>query len=159
MHRFTQKLLTDMKVVPQELDDVNSLFSWHVNILQLRRKHIIFVNDLSRLCIIMDGIRSSQLGKLQQKFVTEFKGYLKLQGVKNSHIDQYLLESGEIIIGKTTDRSVLGTMKEMTLYCEGVEFDHLMDLSVWLNKLIYKPIEYEKPIQVFMKTLKERYSE
>ncbi|SFB61661.1 hypothetical protein SAMN05216312_1192 [Cohnella sp. OV330] len=47
----------------------------------------------------------------------------------------------------------------MTLYCEGVEFDHLMDLSVWLNKLIYKPIEYEKPIQVFMKTLKERYSE
>ncbi|WP_254639371.1 hypothetical protein [Cohnella sp. GbtcB17] len=147
-----------MKVTPFELNDENSLFSWHVNILQLRKKHIIFVNDFSRLCIIIDGIRSGQLVKLQQKFVTEFKGYLKLQGVENSHIDQYLLEAGEIVIGKTTDRSVLGTMKEMSLYCEGVEFDHAIDLSVWLNRLIYRPIDYEKPIQVFMKTLKERYA-
>lgn len=53
--RFTQKILTDMKVTPIELRDVNTLFSWHVNILQLRKKHIIFVNDLSRLCIVIDG--------------------------------------------------------------------------------------------------------
>lgn len=44
--RFTQKLLKDMKVAPVEIDETNPLFSWHVNILQLRKKHIIFVNDL-----------------------------------------------------------------------------------------------------------------
>ncbi|MNW48098.1 hypothetical protein D3C74_254470 [compost metagenome] len=47
--RFTQKLIKDMKVTPVEIHEVDSLFSWHVNILQLRRKHIVFVNDKSVL--------------------------------------------------------------------------------------------------------------
>lgn len=46
----------------------------------------------------------------------------------------------------------------MSLNCEGVEFDHAIDLSLWLNRLIYRPIDYEKPIHVFIKTLKERYA-
>ncbi|GIQ70745.1 hypothetical protein XYCOK13_35690 [Xylanibacillus composti] len=156
--RFTQKLLTDMKVAPIELDEVNSLFSWHVNILQLRKKHIIFVNDLSRLCLVIDGIRSAQLGKLQEKFVAELKEYLLLEGLKKSQIEQYFFETGEINIGKTNDRSVLGTLKEMSLYCDGVEFGHTFDLSAWLNKMIYKPIDYEEPIKVFKDTLKRKYS-
>lgn len=156
--KFTQKLLKDMKVVdPIDLSEVNSFFSWHVNILQLRKKHIIFINDLSRLCIIIDGIRSSQLGKLQEKFWTELKEYLQLEGLKKSHIEQYFLEAGEIMIGKTNDRSVLGTMKEMSFYSDGVEFDHTFDLSAWLNKMIYKPIEYEEPIKVFSEAIKEKY--
>ncbi|SDE90373.1 hypothetical protein SAMN04488542_103155 [Fontibacillus panacisegetis] len=97
--RFTQKLIKDMKVTPVELHEVDSLFSWHVNILQLRRKHIVFVND----------------------------------------------------------KSVLGTMKEMSLYCSDVEFNHTFDLSAWLNKFIYKPIDYKKPIQVFKKELERKY--
>ncbi|MBM6995991.1 hypothetical protein IM700_010070 [Paenibacillus sp. DXFW5] len=156
--RFTQKLLTDMKVAPIELSEVNSLFSWHVNILQLRKKHIIFVNDTSRLCLIIDGIRSSQLSKLQEKFMIELKEYLQLEGLKKSQIEQYFFEAGEVRIGKTNDRSVLGTLKEMSLYCDGVEFGHTFDLSAWLNKMIYKPIEYEEPIKVFKETLKRRYS-
>ncbi len=156
--RLTQKLLTDMKVAPNELGDVNSLFSWHVNILQLRKKHIIFVNDLSRLCIVIDGIRSSQLVKLQEKFMTELYEYLQLEGLKKSHIEQYFFEAGKVVIGKTNDRSVLGTLKEMSLYCEGVEFDHTYDLSAWLNKMIYKPIGYEEPIKVFKEELIRKYS-
>lgn len=71
--RFTQKLVKDMNVAPVELGETDPLFSWHVNILQLRRKHIIFVNDSSRLCLIVNGIRSSQVVKLQQKFISELK--------------------------------------------------------------------------------------
>lgn len=156
--RFTQKLLTDMKVTPIELGNVNTLFSWHVNILQLRKKHIIFVNDLSRLCIVIDGIRSSQPGKLQEKFRTELKEYLQLEGIKKSQIEQYFFEAGELSIGKTNNRSVLGTLKEMTLYCDGIEFGHTFDLSAWLNKMIYKPIHYEEPIKVFKETLQGKYS-
>ncbi|MCM3342677.1 hypothetical protein M3650_29655 [Paenibacillus sp. MER TA 81-3] len=54
--RFTQKLLKDMNVAPVELGETDPLFSWHVNILQLRRKHILFVND-----------SSSQLYKLNKR--------------------------------------------------------------------------------------------
>jgi hypothetical protein len=156
--RFTQKLLTDMKIGSIELDEVNSLFSWHVNILQLRKKHIIFVNDLSRLCLVIDGIRSAQLDKLKRKFMSELKEYLQLEGLKKSYIEQYFFEAGEVSIGKTNDRSVLGTLKEMSLYCDGAEFDHTYDLSAWLNKMIYKPIDYEEPIKVFKEALRRKYS-
>ncbi|MFD1176666.1 DUF6933 domain-containing protein [Paenibacillus puldeungensis] len=155
--RFTQKLIKDMKVAPVELSEVDSLFSWHVNILQLRRKHIIFVNDSSRLCLIIGGIRSSQVVKLQNIFKEELKKYLMLEGLKRKLIDQYFLEAGGISIGKTNDKSVLGTMKEMSLYCSDVEFDHTYDLSAWLNKLIYKPIDYKEPIQMFKNELERKY--
>lgn len=156
--RFTQKLLKDMKVSPVELGAVDPLFSWHVNILQLKRKHIIFVNELTRLCFIIDGIRSSQLGKLQEKFKSELKEYLLLQGLKKSHIEQYFFEAGEISIGRTNDKSVLGTMNEMSLYSKNKEFDHTFDLCAWLNSFIYKPIDYEEPMKVFKKALEGKYS-
>jgi hypothetical protein len=156
--RFTQKLMKDMKVAPVEVDDGDPLFSWHVNILQLKKKHIIFVNDLSRLCLIIDGIRSSQVNKLQDKLKTDLKEYLQLEGVRRTLIDQYYFEAGELHIDKTNDRSVLGTMKEMSIYCSDMGFDHTFDLSAWLNSLIFKPIDYEKPINVFMKALEDRYT-
>ncbi|MFD3274441.1 hypothetical protein ACE3MS_30570 [Paenibacillus dendritiformis] len=156
--RFTQKLLKDMNVAPVELGETDPLFSWHVNILQLRRKHIIFVNDSSRLCLIVNGIRSSQLEKLQEKFLSELKEYLLLEGVRKSLVNQYLFEAGEVSIGKTNAKSVLGTMNEMSFYSRGAEFDHTFDLCAWLNSLIFKPLNYEEPINVFKKTLEAKYS-
>jgi len=156
--RFTQKLLKDMNAAPVELGEVDPLFSWHVNILQLRRKHLIFINDSSRLCLVIEGIRSSQLGKLQEKFKAELKEYSLLEGVRKSIIDQYFFEAGEIRIGKTNNKSVLGTMNEMSLYCANKEFNHTFDLSAWLNSMNFKPIDYEEPIHVFKKALEGKYS-
>ncbi|UNK16148.1 hypothetical protein MNQ98_16580 [Paenibacillus sp. N3/727] len=147
-----------MNATPVELGEVDPLFSWHVNILQLRRKHIIFVNDSSRLCLIIDGIRvGSQLGKLQERFKADLKEYLLLEGVRRSKIDQYFFETGEIRIGKTNNKSVLGIMNEMSYYCIDMEFNHTFDLSAQLNSMIYKPIDYEEPINVFKKALEAKY--
>jgi len=157
--KFTQKLLKDMKVTPPiELDQSNTLFNWHVNILQLRKKHIMFVNDQSRLCLIVEGIRSGQLSKLQEKFSVELREYLQLEGLKRSHIEQYFLEAGEFVIGKTDNRSVIGTMTEMSFLSAEVDFEHTYDLSSWLNNMMYKPIDYEEPIKVFKELLVKKYS-
>lgn len=117
-----------MKAKPVDTEEVDLLFSWHVNILQLRKKHIIFVNDYTRLCLIIDGIRSSQPDKLKEKFEEELRRYLQFEGIKKSKIDQYFLETGEISIAKTNSRSVLGTMTEMSLHSQAVEkFDRTIE--------------------------------
>ncbi|MGG4398019.1 hypothetical protein ABEX25_27365 [Paenibacillus thiaminolyticus] len=67
------------------------------------------------------------------KFISELKEYLLLEGVKRSLIYQYLFEAGEVSIGKTNAKSVLGTMNEMSFYCRDAEFDHTFDLCAWLN--------------------------
>ena len=101
-----------MKAIPVETPEADPFFSWHVNLLQLQKKHIIFVNDVTRLCVIIDGIRSSQLEKLQEKFKEELREYLRQVGVRNSLIEQYFLKAGEIVFSKTDDRSVLGTIRK-----------------------------------------------
>lgn len=158
--RYTQKLIKDMKVVPVEVDEIPSFFSWHVNILQLRKKHILFVNDASRLCLIVDGIRSSQANKLVDKFRSELELYLVKEGFTKQLIDQYLLEAQDIIISRTNNRSVLGTMNEITLYntVSHLDFDGLYERNKWLNSLIYRPINYNEPIDVFREALRNHYS-
>ncbi|MFI2859014.1 DUF6933 domain-containing protein [Paenibacillus sp. JSM ZJ436] len=156
--KCTQKLLKDMKTAPVELEHIYPFFSWHANLLQLQKKHIIFVNDATRLGFLVDGIRSGQVAKLKETFVTGVKEYLQLEGVRRGLVEQYFLEAGEISMGKTNDRSVLGTLNEMSFYSQTMRFDHTHDLSAMLNSMIYKPIDYEEPIQVFKKEIMNRYS-
>ena len=157
--RYTQKLLKDMKVAPVAVEEVSTFFSWHVNIMQLRKKYILFVHDASRLCIVLDGIRSGQADKLIEKFRTELKEYLLQEGFKKQLIDQYLLEAGEIIISSTNRKSVLGTMNEITFFnTVDRDFDSLYERNKWLNTMIHKPIDYNKPINVFRESLSSRYS-
>ena len=147
--RLTQTLLKDMKVNPEDVNDELTLLSWHVNIYKLNnRKHIVFINDLSRLCVIIDGIRTGQLSMLKEKFLTTLKEYLLSEGVKKDKIDRYVQEGSEFLIARTNNRSVLGTMKEATFFTEDDFKDNIERLK-WLNKLIHKPINYQKPIQVF----------
>ncbi|MFK7692110.1 DUF6933 domain-containing protein [Paenibacillus sp. HJGM_3] len=159
--RLTQTLLKDMKATPSEIDEMSPLLSWHANIYALNnRKHIIFINDLSRLCVIIDGVRSSQLTKLKEKFSSTLLTYLINEGIKRSQIDLYLRDGSEITIAKTNSRSVLGTMKEITIHTTDtrLEFKDPIARMKWLNRLIYKPIEYQQPIKVFKEAIQNRYS-
>ncbi|QHT63801.1 hypothetical protein GXP70_07965 [Paenibacillus lycopersici] len=157
--RFTQILLNDMKVSPEENEFISPLFSWHANIIKLNnRKHIILINDLSRLSVIIDGIRSSQFHKLVDKFRITLTEYLKTEGMEQKLIDLYIRDGQEIAISKTNNRSVLGTMKEVTLYSTDVnDFENEYELMKWINRIIHKPIDYKEPIKVFKDAIQSNY--
>lgn len=82
------------------------------------------------------------------------------EGFKKQLINQYLLEAGEITISRTNNKSVLGTMNEITLYNSVAQsdFSSLLERNKWLNTIIYKPIDYKKPINVFRESLNSYYS-
>jgi hypothetical protein len=152
--RLTKDLLKDMKITAIEDIDVPQLLSWHVNIYHLnKRKHIVFVNDLTRLSLIIDGIRTGQLDRLKEKFLEILREYLLREGVKANEINSYLDYCKEIVITKTNSRSVLGTMKEVTFFSED-HFNDNFDRMKWLNRLIHKPIDYNEPINVFKEAIK-----
>jgi len=143
-----------MKSAQIQVDDISPLFSWHVNIYKLNnKKHILFVNDLSRLCLIIDGIRTSQLSLLKEKFLITLETYLQEEGIEKNMIDRYLKEGSELSISKTNNRSVIGTMTEISIF-EKDNFTDNMQRMKWLNRLIYKAIEYNEPIKVFKEALK-----
>lgn len=151
--RLTKDLLKDMKTTPGEEINVTPFLSWHVNIYNLnQRKHIVFVNDLTRLAIIIDGIRKGQLERLKDKFKLTLWEYLLQEGVNETMINRYLTNGAEVAILKTNNRSVLGTMKEVTWFIEDDFHDNIERLK-WLNRMIHKPIDYKKPISYFKESL------
>lgn len=76
------------------------------------------MNDLTRLSLIIDGIRTGQLERLKERFLLTLREYLLREGVKENLIKTYLEFGSEVVISKTNSKSVLGTMKEVTLYTE-----------------------------------------
>lgn len=153
--RLTKDLLKDMKITSVQDMNVPLFLSWHVNIYNLnKRKHIVFVNDLTRLAIIIDGIRTGQLERLKEKFLLSLQEYLHLEGVKENLINTYLEYGSEVVISKTNCRSVLGTMKEVTFFVED-DFNDNFERLKWLNRLIHKPIDYAKPIDLFKESIKD----
>lgn len=135
-----------------------TLYSWHANIYKLNnRKHILFVNDLSRLCIIIDGIRTSQLAQLKEKFSTTLKAYLIAEKVEEELIDEYMKYTSEVLITKTNNRSVLGTMKEISIF-ETDDFNDNIQRLKSLNRLIHKPIDYNEPINEFKSHNQEQFN-
>ncbi|WP_128101515.1 hypothetical protein [Paenibacillus sp. DCT19] len=151
--RLTKDLMKDMKVTSIEETNAASFLSWHVNIYILnKRKHIVFVNDLTRLAIIVDGIRTGQLERLKEKFMLTLREYLLQEGFNETLINKYLEYGAEVVISKTNNRSVLGTMKEVTWFVEDDFYDNIERLK-WLNRMIYKPINYKEPIHYFIESL------
>lgn len=153
--RLTKDLLKDMKTAPNEDVDSPLLLSWHAHIYNLnKRKHIVFVNDLTRLALIIDGIRTGQLERLKEKFLMTLKEYLVREGVKEKQIHTYIEFGAEIAISKTNNRSVLGTMKEVTFFTED-DFNNNIERLKWLNRIIHKPIDYQEPIAYFKESIKD----
>lgn len=148
-----------MKTSPTDIDDLSSFFSWHANVCKVNnRKYILFMNDLTRLSLLVDGIRTSQITLLKEKFLLTLKNYLESEGIKQSHIDRYLRDGSELMISRTNSRSVLGTMKEATLFASASDDskDNIEKMQ-WLNTIIYKPIDYQQPIKLFKEVVQDHY--
>nr|WP_310832112.1 hypothetical protein [Paenibacillus typhae] len=121
------------------------------------------MNDLTRLSLTVTGIRTGQNQKLNEFFVNSLREYLIEEDLSASLISSYIENCNETIITKTDSRSVISTLSEIMLVMKSLEMDNqgfedMDERQKWNNRFIYKPIDYQKPIEVFIKELKQRYS-
>ncbi|MFE6075527.1 DUF6933 domain-containing protein [Paenibacillus sp. NPDC057886] len=161
--KATQLTLKDMNVKPETIEETDSFFSWHVNFFTLYgRKHYVFMNDLSRLSLTVNGIRANQASKLAGIFKENLEAYLAVEEISDHLANYYLEKCNEKTITKTDSRSVISTMNDIMLIMKTLEVENndFRDKDVrhkWNNRSIYKPIDYKEPIDVFVKELQARY--
>ncbi|MCQ6563292.1 DUF6933 domain-containing protein [Paenibacillus mendelii] len=160
--KATKDTLKDLNVKPHPVESTDPFFSWHVNIFTLYgKKHYVFMNDLSRLSLTVKGIRSNST-KVQEIFLTHLRHYFAVEKISNVLMNAYLDNCKEFVLTKTDSRSVRSTLNEIMLIMKSLERDHedLKDQDTrhkWNNRFIYKPIDYNEPIDVFRKELDERF--
>nr|WP_154120003.1 hypothetical protein [Paenibacillus monticola] len=153
-------MLKELNVEPTKVDISAPFNSWHANIfLHKRKKNIVFMNDLSRVSLSIFGIKKVQYKHLHDIFRQELRLYLLSEGIKAQWIDSYLEEAEKLVYSTTNNRSVIGTMVEITFIICGdySDFSDTLEQNQWNNRFIYKANDYQHPIEVFKAEIARKY--
>ena len=113
--RCTKKLLTELKAKPsEETISSNELGSWHANLLRIdRRKCVLFTQDATLYSFFVPGLKKPQFENVREVFGQNLFKNLLWENFSQNQIEIGLDEHREIIIAKTNNRSVLGSMNDL----------------------------------------------
>ena len=147
----TQKLLKE--VGPEHTEafiPTVPLGCWHANLLLLdRRKCVLFTNDQTRYSFLVTGLKKPDFKHLDEVFRQGLFRCLRLDGFEQKATERVLEEVAEICFTKTSNRSVLGTMNDMTNMIKWAVHDEggLLNLDIdeenkRLNEIPLGPLDY-----------------
>jgi len=103
----------------QDTETNDELFKWHANVFRMaKRNNLIIMNNRTRYCFILFGIKKEHLKKFNSLFIEALTENLRADGFPESKIGEYLSEANKIEFVKTYNRSVLGSMTDMVKMTE-----------------------------------------
>ena len=114
--RCTRKLLNEIKIEPFENNELLDEFgSWHCNLLRIdRRKCVLFTHDQTLYSFLVQGLTKPDFMNFNEVFREKlFKNLLNEQLPQNQ-IERFLTNNQIIEYTKTNNRSVLGSMNDLT---------------------------------------------
>ena len=113
--RCTKKLLNELKTKPLEGPAFSDkVGSWHANLIRVdRRKCILFTHDATLYSFLVPGLKKPQFDNFTEVFGQNLFKNLLWENFPQNQIEIVLDEHREIIISKTNNRSVLGSMNDL----------------------------------------------
>lgn len=108
-------MLAELKTKPLEGTILsNELGSWHANLLRVdRRKCILFTHDVTLYSFLVPGLKKNQFEHIKEVFGQNLFKNLLWENFPQNQIEIVLDAHREIIIAKTNNRSVLGSMNDL----------------------------------------------
>ena len=149
--RCTQKLIKELRVKPVEPDEVTELESWHANLLRIeKRKCVLFTHDATLFSFFVPGLRRPEFDHLNIAFGEGLFRTMRLFDFTQTQIEQMLELSRHISYAKTNNRSVLGSMNDLTLHIEyyiaddgGLDTADLATMHQRINEIPFKAVGYK----------------
>ena len=128
---------------------------WHANLLSLdRRKCVLFTNDKTRYSFLVPGLKKPDFKMLDEVFRQNLFRNLMRDGFAQEAIEKVLDEVREIAFTKTSSRSVLGTMNDMTSIIKWNVHDEggllnvdVVEMNSKLNRMPLGPLGYKFAIE------------
>jgi len=142
----TKKLLTELKEKPSEGKQIPSeLNSWHANMFRIdRRKCVLFTHDKTLYSLFVPGLFKTHFQNIKEVFRQRLFKSLLSENLPQKHIELFLEDINEIEITKTNNRSVLGSMNDLTFQLKlviahdgGLMNTDIMELNHNLNRILH----------------------
>ncbi len=148
--RCTQKLLSELKLKPSDsMQHPSELGSWHANLLRIdRRKCVLFTHDTTLYSFFVPGLKKPDFKSIREIFRQNLFKSLMAENLPQKHIEIFLDDIRAIEICKTNNRSVLGSMNDLTFQLKyqiadqgGIEMTDITKLIHDLNRIPMSAIE------------------
>jgi len=126
----TQKLAAKLpNVSPTPLAETSPLGSWHAHLYTYdRRQCVLFCHDESRYCLFLPGLVKVDFAELGRLHRVLFLATLVVQQVPEPLLNRAALALGAMRCDRTTDRSVLGSLRTADLDLSWLIHDvHVLD--------------------------------
>ena len=106
----TKKLADAMKI---KLGDITPIkrepfYEWHANLFWFdRRKGVILMNNQTRYCIVLYGVKAEHFKKLGSIMLSAIEETFMAEGFPVVRVKRYIENCGDVVYTKTHDRSIL----------------------------------------------------
>jgi hypothetical protein len=112
----TQKLLSELKEKPRDSSQSSKdLSNWHANLLRIdRRKCVLFTHDETLYSFLAPGLTKPHFQNIREVFRQSLLKNLMAENIPQKQIELFLGDIRKIGIAKTNNRSVLGSMNDLT---------------------------------------------
>jgi len=152
---FTKKLAKKLHTPELTQGDVpvGDHLRWYANLFTAKRvQYILTTNAASLLSVVMYGRGLTDDGDYTTRFVSDLRDILDELDMRLVFERVIAPHIGRIILAKTTDRSVLGSMNDMVQHCK-YRLD-MEDVSPWrlsqeINSTPYSALECRYPKKAF----------
>lgn len=95
----------------KQFAQINPLFSWHANYINVNRKKvIILLNDQTLTPMILQDVHAQKKKQLPEIIPEAIRNAFKIAGISTEKIDEYLKLAGDIQVTTTSNRSVMGSI-------------------------------------------------
>jgi len=124
--RCTNKLLKELRIKPVEFETTGemSVRDWHANLLTINRKKCIIVtHTLSLYSFFIYGVTRKDYDSFKTLFNDHLRAQLKSEGLSKPALFDTNGDDVEVIITKTNNKSVLGSMNELSYRLEYAVWD------------------------------------
>jgi hypothetical protein len=147
--RCTGKLLAELGAKPSEGSFSDEIGCWHANLLRVdRRKCVLFTHDATLYSFLVPGLKKPQFETFHEVFAQHLFKNLLWEKLPQDQIERVLDEHREIMISKTSNRSVLGSMNDLVFQLKyriaskgGLVDLDLAELNHELNRIPMSAIE------------------
>lgn len=114
--RCTKKLISELNIkIPDSPKDNDDIGGWHANLLRIdRRQCVLFIHDKTLYTFLVPGLTKPHFKNFNEVFRQNLFKSLVAESLPQEHIEIFLEDIREIEIAKTNNRSVLGSMNDLT---------------------------------------------
>jgi hypothetical protein len=125
------KLLLDKLGVKSEVGlPEMAICSWHANLLTIQRRNaVILINDASRYCILLYGLKGPDFKNLDAIITAAMEETFLAEGISQELVTKYSA-TGPVRYAKTSDKGVMAVMNQIARIATGYEAEDLTFTSI-----------------------------